>query len=158
MPIRALVLIDLQNEFLSPGGRFQIHGSSKTVVEHIPTLVRAFRKTRGPVFWIRSEYSRQPTPVSDAGDDYLFETHSGRHPCCEKNSDGARFPESIQALITESSQPENIIITKTWLSAFKETTLLEDLQSRGVTELYVGGLLTNVCVRATVMEAQARQP
>jgi isochorismate hydrolase len=64
---------------------------------------------------------------------------------------GAEFPENVAALI--SSQSGDVVITKTWYSAFEETTLLTDLRDRGITDIYVGGLITNVCVAATVTKA-----
>jgi nicotinamidase/pyrazinamidase len=44
-------------------------------------------------------------------------------------------------------------------SAFEATTadgrtLLDDLRSRGISALYVGGLATDYCVRATVLDAR----
>ena len=155
---RCLLLLDLQNEFLSPGGHFPIHESSQTFLDGMHKLVYAFRSAGNPIFWVRSEYENTGTrPQGDDGDasNILSGTHIGRKPCCAKGSTGAEFPENIAALISASSpQSENVIITKTWYSAFKETTLLTDLRNRGITELYVGGLMTNVCVIATVTRAQ----
>jgi nicotinamidase/pyrazinamidase len=44
-------------------------------------------------------------------------------------------------------------------SAFEGTTdrgrtLVDDLRARGISELYVGGLATDFCVRATVLDAR----
>jgi nicotinamidase/pyrazinamidase len=62
--------------------------------------------------------------------------------------------------------PGTVVITKghqsgaDGYSAFEGTTaagssLLDDLRSRGVTRLVVGGLATDYCVRASVLDAKA---
>jgi nicotinamidase-related amidase len=45
------------------------------------------------------------------------------------------------------------IITKSWYSAFKETSLLEILRSRVVTQLCIVGLMTNIGILATAADA-----
>ena len=153
---RCLILIDLQNEFLLSEGNFPIHESSRSFVQNIFPLVRNCRNAGYCVYWIRSEYSNNnPEDVSVDLDSFLSGTHTGRKRCCEKDSYGAQFPAEIADLIKESST--DVVLTKTWYSAFKETTLLSELKQRGVTDLLVGGLITNVCIQATVMDAVAME-
>jgi nicotinamidase-related amidase len=149
---RCLLLIDLQNEFLASGGNFPVHESCLPFLANIRTAVGDFRSTRDPIYWIRSEYSPELADLTGslAIDSFLSGTHKGRKPCCAKDTFGAQFPEEIVALIKRST---GIVVTKTWYSAFKETTLLSDLNNRGITDVFIGGLLTNVCVRATATEA-----
>jgi len=148
-----LLLIDLQNEFISPGGKFQVHDSCRIFLENVGSVVNDFRSNRYPIFWIRSEYgSSERSELGNDSDSFLSGTHTGRNKCCEKGSFGAQFPEDIAALIDADN---DLIVTKTWYSAFKETPLLSDLNDRGITNLFIGGLLTNVCVQATATDAVA---
>ncbi|KAG6909969.1 hypothetical protein DXG01_014238 [Tephrocybe rancida] len=163
-PKRCLVMIDLQNDFIAPEGRFRIHGDSLPFLENLHDISTAFHVSGYPVFWIRSEYA---TPNQDTSNSterriwdptkFLAGTHTGPTPCCVKGSVGADFPLDVRALVDKSSsgQGGSIILTKTWYSAFKETSFLNDLKSRGITELFVGGIQTNVCVNATVNDALA---
>ncbi|KAG6830654.1 hypothetical protein H0H92_015551 [Tricholoma furcatifolium] len=157
-PRRCLVLIDLQNEFIGAGGHFPIHNDSRRFLQGLPSLATAFHVSGYPIFWIRSEYAK---PKKDAklvkrehldSTAYLAGTHTGQIACCVKGTLGADFPPDVQLLI-DKSDPENIILTKTWYSAFKESSFFDELKRRDITELFVGGLLTNVCVNATVNDA-----
>lgn len=154
-----LVLVDLQNEFLSPSGNFPIPDPSRLVANNL-LLAEKFRAAGRPVFWIRAEYQGdhglETRPASSPASPFnvLSGTHTGRTPCCEKDSLGARFPEEVASII--AAHPEsNIIITKTWYSAFKETTLQIALEERGVEQIYVGGLLSNICVLSTATHARS---
>jgi nicotinamidase-related amidase len=157
---RCLLLIDLQNEFLSPGGNFPINKESRGFLNKLPELSAAFRVSGQPIFWIRSEYGNPHLSgeTTSRNDDTTWNrTHSGNTPCCEKGSVGADFPDEVASLIAESGSDlaaDNVVVTKAWYSAFQDTSLLTELKEREITDLYIGGLLTNVCVRATVLDAR----
>jgi nicotinamidase-related amidase len=153
---RCLVLIDLQNEFLSLSGNFPINKESRGFLDKLPALTALFRASGQPIFWIRSEYTFDDIEKHHQTN-LRTGTHSSKVPCCAKGSAGAGFPDDVASLIANSeSDPsvDSVVIPKTWFSAFKETSLLAELREREITELYVGGLLTNVCVRATVLDAR----
>jgi nicotinamidase-related amidase len=157
-----LIAIDLQKEFLSDVGRFPIHPSSKTpMVANLRALVPEFRK-QGHIFWIKSVYFNRSqlshvqddsnSSASDISSDpltFLAGTHKGKTPCCEDGSVQAEFHPEIEELIS----PTDKILTKNWYSAFKFTKLIDDIRVVGADRLYVCGLLSNVCVSATVLDA-----
>ncbi|KAJ6570152.1 Isochorismatase-like protein [Mycena vulgaris] len=150
---RCLLLVDLQNEFLSSTGNFPIAAASQSaLLENVSKAAQDFRSSGDAVFWVRSEYTIENT-IADVPTDggVLRRTHTGKTPCCEPNSIGAAFPESVTALI----EAEDIVVTKKWYSAFTETTMRDELAARGITHVCIGGLLTNVCVRGTADEAHA---
>ncbi|KAJ7183172.1 Isochorismatase-like protein [Mycena filopes] len=152
-----LLLVDLQNEFLSSTGNFPIDAvCQQALLENVSKAVQAFRDSGDavPVVWVRSEYSgttESPPRGDSAKTQFLQGTHTGKTPCCEANSFGAEFPNSVDQL----RQPQDLVVTKTRYSAFTDTTLRDELTARNVTDIYVGGLLTNVCVRATAEAAHA---
>ncbi|KAK2809085.1 hypothetical protein FQN50_004138 [Emmonsiellopsis sp. PD_5] len=174
--MKALVLIDLQNEFLDPSKkRFAILDTSRdSLLKNITRLVPEFRAQKGDdgkenlVIWIRSEYSNsdpdpslQPaleeeetdpsnTPPPAVQDHFLTGKHSGKTPCCAPGSYGAELHPAIQPLI---DQERDIIITKSWFSSFKETPLATTLTSHQISHVYFAGLLSNVCVSATVSDS-----
>ncbi|KAJ7454742.1 Isochorismatase-like protein [Mycena latifolia] len=150
---RCLLLIDLQNEFLSSEGNFPIAATSQqALLENLSKIIRDFRSSGDDVFWVRSEYTiGKAAPDVPPDLDFLRRTHTGKTPCCEPNSLGAAFPESVAALL----EPQDVVLTKKWYSAFTDTTLQDELSSRRITHPYFGGLLTNVCVHATAGEAHA---
>ncbi|KAJ6577408.1 Isochorismatase-like protein, partial [Mycena capillaripes] len=145
-----LLLVDLQNEFLSPTGNFPIDAvCQQALLENVSKAARDFHASGDAVFWVRSEYTGNTPPSSFHNSDFLRGTHTGKTPCCEPNSVGAEFPESVTAL----RGTQDVVLTKTWYSAFTDTALRGELTQRGITNVYIGGLLTNVCVRATAEEA-----
>jgi nicotinamidase-related amidase len=158
---RCLLLIDLQNEFLSQDGNFPINKESRGFLDKLPELSAAFRASKRPIFWIRSEYgtTHLSGEVKKSNDNMRTwnGTHSGNTPCCEKGSIGAEFLDEVASLIAESESDlatDNVVVTKTWYSAFKDTSLFTELRDREITDLYIGGLLTNACVSATVLDAR----
>lgn len=48
----------------------------------------------------------------------------------------------------------DVVLTKTWYSAFKETELEVMLRERSVEEVYVAGLMSNVYVLSTASESR----
>ncbi|OJD14674.1 hypothetical protein AJ78_04998 [Emergomyces pasteurianus Ep9510] len=198
--MKALILIDLQNEFLDPEkGRFTIPESSRIpLLENIRNLVPAFRshgcnnigelgetqtQSHNLVIWVRAEYSGSKSTTTSALDEFpddnegqvgggdslstapntsttttmvpdnshfLTGTHTGTIPCCSPGSQGAEFYPPITPLIDTS---RDVVLTKTWFSAFKETGLADILRSRSVDEVYFAGLLSNVCILASVNDS-----
>lgn len=168
MARRALILIDLQNEFLVPGGNFPIDvGSRASLIQVLNTLVPAFRSAGGQIIWIRSEYTtvKSGTPVSSSGNDenglmdvelsWLVEgTHTGKNACCQKGLSGAQLAPIISKLF----RSEDTSFVKHWYSSFKETALEEHLSSQNISHIYLGGVLSNICVLATALWALGKCP
>ncbi|OAX81672.1 hypothetical protein ACJ72_03986 [Emergomyces africanus] len=181
--MKALVLIDLQNEFLDgEKGRFTIPDSSKIpLLENIRNLMPAFRShgcsnagqlgeiqtpSDNLIIWVRAEYSGSKTTTStvdefstddeaqagggDGNSHFLTGTHAGKTPCCSPGSHGSEFYPSITPLIDTT---KDVILTKSWFSAFKETGLEDLLRARNVDEVYFAGLLSNVCILASVTDS-----
>ncbi|PGG98173.1 hypothetical protein GX51_06961 [Blastomyces parvus] len=202
--MKALILIDLQNEFLdAERGHYPylIPDSSKIpLIENIRNLVPAFRshgrtkrteqegeiqaQSDNLVVWVRAEYSRpnhssssddqgtehagglqdgdqdgdedSPIPYITAtgsargNNHFLTGTHAGKTPCCPPGSEAAQIYSAINPLIDAD---RDLVLTKTWFSAFKETGLAEILRSRAVDEVYFAGLMSNVCVLASVTDS-----
>jgi nicotinamidase-related amidase len=166
---RALVIIDLQNEFLASTGRYRILDSSKeTLFANLTVLVPEFRKN-GNIIWVKSIYDNEDeagTQPEDSDSEspggsssttfnpndriaHLAGTHKGKHPCCPVGSTNAEIYTTASALIADS----DTIITKTNYSAFKDTNLLSTLHAHSVKYIYFCGLLSNVCVLATLIDA-----
>lgn len=150
---KALLLIDLQNEFLTPEGNFPIQCAPE-LLGNIEALVTHFRATHPDAFiiWVRAEYpplDGKESSLPGFQFNVLTGRHAGRKACCYAGTPGAEFPQRVEDMIRDS----DVVLVKTWYSAFKETILDTLLRKRGVTELFIAGLLTHVCVMAAVTEA-----
>lgn len=145
--VSALLVVDVQNDFCT-NGALAVPGSETVVIamnRHISHAV-----TRGwPVYASRDWHPQETSHFKEFG---------GQWPVhCVQDSQGARFHPSLQL-------PDDVIIVtkgdrtdEAGYSAFEGRTpdgrpLIEDLRRRGIAHLYVGGLATDYCVRASALD------
>ena len=144
----ALLVVDVQNDFCS-GGALAVPGS-ESVITALNRHLDAARQQGVPVYASRDWHPARTTHFKDYGG--LWPVH------CVQHSRGADFHPDLRL------PPEVMVVTKgvddaaPGYSAFDGTTssgatLSNDLRARGVTHLYVGGLATDYCVRASVLDA-----
>lgn len=141
----ALLLIDLQNDFL-PGGALPV-SESVPVVEAANAWLDRFRSHRLPVF-----ASRDWHPP----DHCSFLSHGGPWPVhCVAGTPGATFPPGLR-------WPDGtIFLDKAYArdreaySVFDGTDLDCRLKNAGVDRLFIGGIATDYCVLHTVIQALA---
>ena len=97
---------------------------------------------------------RDPVPQTSQVEDveaFLSPSASSPEPsCCLPNSFGARLADSVVPLVDELKDG---VFTKTHYSAFNDTNLLALLRGNLVTELYICGLISNISVYATALDA-----
>ena len=141
-PKRALIVVDVQNDFC-PGGTLAVsHGDE--VVEPLNQAIDEFLDRGEPVY--KSRDWHPPTTKH-------FAAHGGDWPVhCVQNTKGAEFHPALR------NDPRINVISKglgdtNCYSAFDETNLLAQLHQQNVEEVVVGGLATDYCVKSTVLDA-----
>lgn len=134
---RALLIIDMLNDFIRENGALPVPGAEK-IVPSIKSLLSAFREREQPVIYICD--SHQP-------DDAEFEVW-GSHAV-----KGTWGSEVIEELRPESSE---LVIYKRRFSGFFGTDLDLTLREKKVEEVVVTGVLTNICVLYTASDAYQR--
>ena len=122
-----LILIDLQNDYF-PGGTMELAGADAAVAE-AARLLAAFRERARPVIHIQHIARR-------AGATFFV-----------PGTTGAEIHAAVRPAAGER------VITKHFPSAFRETTLLEDLRALGASRLVFAGMMTHMCVDTTVRAA-----
>jgi nicotinamidase/pyrazinamidase len=139
---RALIVVDVQNDFC-PGGTLAVeHGDE--VIAPLNQLIAEFLEQGLPVY--KSRDWHPPTTKH-------FTHYGGTWPIhCVQNTHGAEFHADLL------EDPRIQIVSKGMgdednYSAFDGTPLAEELRSRGVSEVWVGGLATDYCVKNTVLDA-----
>jgi len=141
----ALLVVDVQNDFL-PGGALGIHGGD-AIVEPLNRVLAAWRSHGLPVFLSRDWHP--PGHCSFAAQGGPWPVH------CVAGSPGAAFAPSLDVA------PGDVVISKATrgdkeaYSALDGTPLADALRARTTTRLFVGGLATDYCVRATGLDARA---
>lgn len=139
---RALIVVDVQNDFCSGGTLAVAEGDQ--VVPPLNKLIEEFLERGEPVFKTRDWHPEQTKH---------FQAYGGTWPVhCVQNTKGAEFHPNL-------IDDKHIRIISNGLgdadcySAFDETDLELQLHRLGVEEVWVGGLATDYCVKSTVLDA-----
>lgn len=143
-PRKALIVVDVQNDFC-PGGSLAVaHGDE--VVAPLNKLMREFLDRGEPVFKTRDWHPAKTKHFADYG---------GTWPVhCVQNTRGAEFHHDLL------DDPRVTVISKGFdesadgYSGFDGTELGQKLRADGIEEVWVGGLATDYCVKETVLGAR----
>ena len=143
-PKKALIVVDVQNDFC-PGGSLAVaHGDE--VVAPLNKLMKEFLNRGEPVYKTRDWH---PETTKH------FTAYGGTWPVhCVQNTRGAEFHPHLL------DDPRITVISKGFdesadgYSGFDGTDLAQSLHDEGVEEVWVGGLATDYCVKATVLDAR----
>jgi nicotinamidase-related amidase len=112
--LSALLLVDLQNDFLTEGGTFsKQHIEPQQLCDAIGWLVQAARQQRRQVVWIAAHYGE----VTGTTDELQDKTHLGK-PCCVKDTWVSKIVPALQNAFAHSTDDE-ISIVKHWYDAFE---------------------------------------
>ncbi len=138
----AVLVIDMQNEFVHPEGKLKCYNAESTV-EPTKKLLEVARKAGSHIIYTKVAY--RP--------DYL---DAPRHELSREL--GATQKGSWGVEIVEELKPRegDIVIEKQRYSAFYGTILERLLRRLGVETLILTGCATNVCVESTARDAHAR--
>jgi len=155
----ALVIIDMQRDFLEPGGFGDALGNDvmrlQAIVPALKRLLQTFRDLNLPV--IHTLECHQP----DLSDCPPSKRHRGKGNL-QIGDVGPMgriliLGEPGNAIIPELSPlPNEIVITKPGKGAFYNTPLQSILQEKNITHLLITGVTTEVCVQTTMREANDR--
>lgn len=123
----ALIIVDIQQDYF-PQGRMELVGSIEASLE-AKRLLTYFRKETLPVVHVQH--------ISTRKDATFLLPHT----------EGVSFHENVRPIVTET------IIEKHFPNGFRDTNLNECLESKGVEELVVCGMMSHMCIDATVRAA-----
>lgn len=145
----ALIVIDMQNDFLSPDGWYAKSGVDishmRAAIEPTQALVAAARAEGVPVIWTQHGF-RDGT---DAG------VFAGLRPFLKDG--GLRKGTWGYEIAAEMDvRPEDWIVEKSRLSGFFATNLDIVLRGLDADATLICGVLTNQCVKATAVDANFR--
>jgi ureidoacrylate peracid hydrolase len=156
----ALVVIDVQNDFCSPGGYMDREEHDLSMVrEMLPRLQRMVEAARAAgvrVIWVRSEYGTEGNWfLSQVWLDRAARSMRGGHikyRVCEPGSWGAAWCDGLGP----SQSTTETTVTKHRYGAFYQTELELILRALGIQTVAVTGVSTNTCVETSAREAFLR--
>jgi nicotinamidase-related amidase len=148
----ALIIVDMQNDFVRVGAPMEVPQARDTIPEH-QQLLRCFRQHRLPIVYTRFlagaeprllwEFSPKlapPTLACHAGHErYYADVH--------KTLDCSAIIDELAPLAGDT------IIEKLGYGAFHDTPLNDTLKTMSVESLIVTGTVTQICVEETAREA-----
>lgn len=120
----ALLLIDIQNDYF-PGGAMALV-QPEAAAARAASALETFRRAGRPVIHIRHEALRPGATFFLPG------------------TPGADIRAAVAPLATET------VITKAWPNSFRDTSLGEVVAQSRASRLVVAGMMTHMCVDATV--------
>ncbi|WP_228435826.1 cysteine hydrolase family protein [Chryseobacterium pennipullorum] len=123
----ALLIIDVQNDYF-PGGKMALE-KAEQAGENTKKILEYFRKNNLPVIHIQHISANE-------GAAFFLPGTSG-----------------VEINLLVSPKPGEKIITKHFPNSFRETGLLEYLQSKGIRNLVITGMMTDVCIESTTRAA-----
>ena len=155
----ALVIIDMQRDFLEEGGFGETLGNNVSLLRRsiVPNqqLLEAWRSAGLPVFHTREGH------LPDLSDLPASKLHRGK-PTLNIGDQGPmgriliRGEEGHDIIPELTPLPDEPVIDKPGKGAFCNTDFGSQLEALGIKQLVVTGVTTEVCVHTTVREANDR--
>ena len=155
----ALIVIDMQRDFVEPGGFGETLGNDVTrlqaIVPTVRKLIELFRQNGWPVIHTREghrpDLSDCPPAKRGRGAPSLrIGDHGPMGRILIHGEPGHGIVEELAPAAGE------IVIDKPGKGAFYATSLGDELAQLGATHLVVAGVTTEVCVQTTMREANDR--
>ncbi|HJV26900.1 MAG TPA: isochorismatase family protein [Aromatoleum sp.] len=142
----ALLLVDVQNDFL-PGGNLAVsHGDE--IIPPLNRLIQSFSRRSLPIFATRDWHPPQHCSFHEQAGPWP--------PHCVAGTQGAAFPANLALPHDTAIVSKATTVDQDAYSGFGGTELHYQLRGAGARRLFVGGLATDYCVLNTVRDAVAK--
>ncbi len=141
MPEEALIVVDMQRDFM-PGGALPVPEGDR-IIPVVNECIRKFKERGALIVATRDWHPENHISFKERGGPWP------KH--CVQGTEGAEFVVELPAdavIISKATDPD-----KEAYSGFEGTNLAEILKERGVKRVYVCGVATEYCVRATALDA-----
>lgn len=140
----ALLVVDMQRDFM-PGGTLPVP-QADALIPHVNHYIDHFTAVGTPVY-----LSRDWHPPNHCS----FREYGGHWPAhCIAGTPGADFARGLRVPASAVIVSKATTAEADAYSAFERTSLATLLQARGVRHLWVAGVATEYCVRASVLDAR----
>jgi nicotinamidase/pyrazinamidase len=139
----ALIVVDVQQDFL-PGGHLAVPNGD-AVIAVLNRCAGEFGRNHLPVFATRDWHP---------ADHRSFREHGGPWPPhCVAGTPGAEFPSTLILPHGTEVISKGVLPQAEGYSGFEGTRLAQRLRELGCRRVFIGGLATDYCVRATTLDA-----
>ena len=160
----ALIVVDMQNAYASPGGYLDLAGfdieGAAAVIEKIALTVEAARKAGVQVVFFQNGWDPDYVEAGGEGSPNWWKSNALKTMRERPELAGTLLAKGTwdYALVDRlKPQTGDIVIEKPRYSAFYNTALDSMLRARGVKNLAFCGIATNVCVESTLRDGYHRE-
>ena len=133
----AILVVDMLNDFLKPGGKMVLD-TGKVIIEPSSRLIEMARNNRIPVVYVNDSHR------SGLRQDREFKKRTEH---CIEGTWGAEVIEELKP------QEGDFVVKKRRFSGFYETDLDLTLKDLEIDTVVTIGVVTNICVRSTIHDA-----
>ena len=155
----AVIVIDMQNAYASPGGYldlagFDISGADR-VIRNTKGVLEVARAAGMPVIYFQNGWDADYVEAGGPGSPNFHKSNALKTMRQRPELQGTLLAkgtwdyELVEAL---KPQPGDIVLHKTRYSGFFNSQLDSTLRSRGIRNIVVVGIATNVCVESTLRD------
>ena len=155
----AVIVIDMQNAYASPGGYldlagFDISGAQK-VIDNTKGVLEVARRAGMPVIYFQNGWDADYVEAGGPGSPNWHKSNALRIMRARPELQGqllARGGWDYELVDALKPEPGDIVLHKTRYSGFFNSQLDSVLRSRGIRNLVFVGIATNVCVESTLRD------
>jgi nicotinamidase-related amidase len=134
--MKALLIIDMLEDFIDKEGALTTGPSGEGIVDFIQEKIREFKGKDYPIIYICDNHE-----INDKEFE-MFPTH------CVRGTSGSKIIKALEP------KEEDKIIRKRRYSSFFGTDLDLYLRENNINEIYLVGVCTNICVLYTAADAR----
>jgi ureidoacrylate peracid hydrolase len=155
----ALIVVDMQNAYASPGGYLDLAGfdisGAEAAIARIAEAVAVARDAGMPIVFFQNGWDPAYQEAGGPGSPNWHKSNALRTMRARPELEGKLLAKGgwdyalVDAL---QPQPGDIVIPKPRYSAFYSTNLDSTLRARGIRTLVFTGIATNVCVESTLRD------
>jgi ureidoacrylate peracid hydrolase len=155
----ALIVVDMQNAYLSKGGYFDICGFDITgadlVIARVKQVLQAARSLGMQIIFFQNGWDSEKTEAGGPGSPNWWKSNALKAMRARPEIDGMLITKGtwdydlVEGL---EPRPNEIVIQKPRYSGFCGTQLDAVLRARNVKQLVLVGTATNVCIESTARD------
>jgi ureidoacrylate peracid hydrolase len=156
----ALVVVDMQNAYASPGGYIDIAGfdvsGARAAIAKTQQVLEAARAAGVLVIFFQNGWDKDYTEAGGPGSPNWHKSNALKTMRARPELEGTLLAKGgwDYALVDDlPARPGDIVIPKTRYSGFFNTNMDSTLRARGVRTLVFCGVATNVCVESSLRDA-----
>jgi ureidoacrylate peracid hydrolase len=157
--ITAVIVIDMQNAYASPGGYLDLAGfdisGAKGVIQNIKGVLETARSAGVQVIYFQNGWDADYVEAGGPGSPNFHKSNALKTMRARPELHGtllARGTWDYELVDELAPQPGDIQLHKTRYSGFFNSQLDSVLRARGIRNLVFVGIATNVCVESTLRD------